>query len=322
MTNRWQSNGKLRTIPAMKKLPPLLLSLFISASLWAQEYRITGVDGQAALIPKGSTMASPAVKGVTLQGGDRLITGNGGRVEIAAKQGTVLELKEKSYFRIQNLAAGKSSFYLKMGRLLARFAPSSQTGTTYRVRTPTVVAAVRGTELGVAVADNGGTEGGVIEGRVDFKKSPDDPKAVMSWSDEDPRLEEDVIPAEAGIQSVNLSSEATGSPIKTFGDDSISVGPSEGIAVKPNGMPEKLPGLPPVIVSDLAWFTSVRERVPKLRDEWKDLDVPSQMKLRQQALRERITWEIPAKLNPAKAMPSKPAPEKISPKKKDIPKPR
>ena len=156
------------------------------------------------------------------------------------------------------------------------------------------------------------TEGGVIEGRVDFKKSPDDPKAVMSWSDEDPRLMDDEEIPESPMETAPESDVAP----------EISVGPSEGIAVKPNGMPEKLPGLPPVIVSDLAWFTSVRERVPKLRDEWKDLDVPSQMKLRQQALRERITWEIPAKLNPAKAMPSKPAPEKISPKKKDIPKPR
>lgn len=305
--------------------------LFFSGVSFAQaptqEFRITSVDGQVALIPKGETRASPAKPGVPLAAGDRLVTGEKGEVELASKEGTVLQLKEKTYFRLQTARSGKTSFFVKVGRFLGRFASSKETGVSTRVRTPVVVASVRGTELAVDVAEGGETQGGVQEGVVDFKLPKYDSKAAIGWSDEDPRLMEDD-PVEAEVPDASeavdaapeLEVESAVEPIdeKTLNDAApVTVESGQGISVKPNAMPEKLPTLPKIIVADMAWFQSVRERVPKLRDQWKDLDVPSQMKLRQQVLRERITWQLPAKLQPAKPAPARPAPAK-----RNVPKPK
>lgn len=283
------------------KIPAFFYLLLLSAPIWGapptQEFRITDTSGQVAVIPKGKTTASPAKKGLPLEAGDRLVTGPKGRIEVASKEGTVLELKEKSYVRVQELSPGKTSFFLKVGRFLGKFAPSKQTGIAYRIRTPAVVASVRGTDLAIDVTESGETQGGVAEGVVDFKKPKYDTKATMGWSDEDPRLDEEEM-VEPVVET-DVSSAST-----------VVVETGEGIAVKPDAAPQKLPTIPPIIVSDLAWFETVRARVPKLRDEWKDLDVPSKMKLRQQALRERLDWQIPAKLQPKAVRPEKIAPRK------------
>jgi hypothetical protein len=285
----------------------------VAAAPQPQEFRITDVQGQVAIMPKGKSTASPAVKGFPLQAGDRLITGDKGRVELAAKEGTVLHLKEKSYCRVQSLEPGRSSFFVKFGRLLGRFAPSKDTGISYRVGTPVIVASVRGTELGVSVEDNGKTEGGVVEGVVDFKKPAYGPNATIDWSDEDPRWDEpETAPAPSPIAAVETSSAAAQQQ-----PQEVTVSASEGVSAEPGAWPKKMSAVPPVIVADLTWFTSVRERVPALREQWKDLDAPSKMRLRQQALRDRISWQIPAKLQPKNA-----APEKISIPKKQLPKPR
>ncbi len=303
----------------MKKSTLLILTLVSVAPLLAapapQEFRITDASGQVAVIPKGKTQGAPAKVGTPLEAGDRLVTGNKGRIEVASKEGTVLELKERSFARIQELSPGKTSFFVKVGRLLGRFAPSKQTGIAYRIRTPAVVASVRGTDLAVDVAESGETQGGVVEGVVEFERPKYDTKATMGWSDEDPRLMEDNLGPEAEDEAKTEVEEEAAEDVDEPGEaeDEVEVSTGEGISVKPNAVPQKLPSIPPVIVSDLAWFQSVRERVPKLRDEWKDLDAPTKMKMRQAALRERLDWKIPEKLQPKPVRPEKISPKKLQP---------
>lgn len=54
-----------------------------------------------------------------------------------------------------------------------------------------------------------------------------------------------------------------------------------------------MPEIPPIIVGSLVWFEHVRDRVKTLREEWKELDPPSQQALRDTAFRESVKWEIP-----------------------------
>jgi len=240
----------------------LMTSALLRAEGPALEYRVTDIEGPAGIIPKNSKNASPAVAGLMLLPGDRLITGVKGRVELASKAGTVIELKEKASLIVEMLGEASSTFFLKKGRLFARFASlKKRVGSPYRIKTPVMVASVRGTELGVSVKEDGETDAGVVEGTVGFT-SLDKPEA-----------EEVVVEKSQGVHAA----------------------PHEAIA--------KLPEIPKPILDSIDTFQHIRDRVPQLRDEWKDLDKPSQMKMRQDALRERVKWEVPEKLDIKKPAP-------------------
>jgi hypothetical protein len=269
-----------------------------------QEFRITDVEGQVAVIPNGTTRASPAVKDFLVQPGDRIITGETGRVEVAAKEGTVIELREKSVFRITGLSGNKSSFFLKVGRMLGQFAPSSTTRYSYQVRTPVAVAAVRGTDLALVMQEDGEMQGGVIEGQVDFGARKTGPNAPIDWSDDVPAAE---------LDADDIAEPLTEPAEARISEEPIAVETAQGIVVKPDGMPEKLFTIPPLVVPSVERFTHIRARVRPLRDQWQNRSIREQMEHRRQALRQEIDWEPPARHFDRI---SKPAPAKQSPPKR------
>lgn len=307
----------------MKKIIWLSLMLLSLPAMAAQEFRITDAQGDAAIIPKGATAASPAKANVVLLPGDRLVTGSNGRIEVASKEGTVLEVKEKSYVKLQKQTAEKTTFFVRVGRFLGNFAKAERTRFTYSVRSPVITAAIRGTQLGLVVDETGETHGGVVEGTVGFFKPRPTGKMRMKWADEDILAETD--PEDLDDEEPVVSSETVTVPgvvdstATVVTRDEIPVTASEGIEAAPNSWPRKLDKIPAIVVPSLDWFTSVKDRVPKLRDQWKDLDVPSKMKMRQDALRERVSWQVPESY--LKALP-KPSPKKVLPSRKEIPKPR
>ena len=190
------------------------------------------------------------------------------------------------------------------------------------------VAAVRGTELGIVVDENKEMQAGVVEGEVAF--GPD-----VEPSTSDVKTDE-ATPVQVSSASVEGSSATI---VMDRADDDVSassapqsgeivVHGSQGVVYKPGVSPVKMAQIPPLVVSSLDWFQSVRARVPALREQWKELDTPSQMKLRAGALREKITWTVPAKLgddiiSPSKSMEKKRIqPEKIQIEKPRVPKPQ
>ncbi|MBV9079665.1 MAG: FecR domain-containing protein [Elusimicrobia bacterium] len=240
----------------MKRAPIFLAVVLACASAFGAEadYRITAVTGNAAVVPKDSTIASPARAGFPLAPGDRIVTDAGGGAEVAAREGTVFQLGEKSSFSVDEPRPSGGSFRLALGRLLAKFAPA--TGSGYQVATPVAVAAVRGTELALDVADTGAMNAAVVEGEVAFRPVEDD--------------------------------TTTNGPVREE-----VVGASQGLTAEPGKRPEKLPSIPVPLVPALAQFKSIRERVPSLREHWPELAAGERIRLRQEALRERIRWQIP-----------------------------
>jgi len=234
------------------------------------EYRVTQVSGETGFIPKDGKEISPLSAGISLEPGDRLVTGKNGRVEFATRAGTVMELKENSSLTVETISDQVSKFFLKVGRLFGKFASAATTGHSYSIESPVTVAAVRGTELGMCVEETGETQAGVTEGTVVFSPVSDS--------------EESISPVAVG-----------GVPVEMPGwkEGDVTVEESKGIVVKPHERPEHLNEIPPLVVKDLTWFPAARERVPKLREQWKDRQPMARLQLRQQVLRERVKWKPP-----------------------------
>lgn len=275
------------------------------------EYRVTDSEGETGFVPQGKSDVSPVKTDLVLQPGDRLLTGKSGRVEFATREGTVLELKENSSLQVDDFSSGFSKFFLRVGRLLGKFAPSSKSIHTTNIRTPIAVAAVRGTELALAVEENGETQAGVIEGKVAFGPI------------EAPSTE--AAPNETAVSSGAVS---TG---PDWSEGEVVLEESQGLVIKPLQRPARLKELPPVVVKDMAWFPKIRERVPALRERWKDLPAPAKQEIREQTLRERVRWEVPPQRlrelkSPRQRMgeklhrPNRPQPKRRLPGRKSQPK--
>jgi hypothetical protein len=110
---------------------------------------------------------------------------------------------------------------------------------------------------------------------------------------------------------VGFSSPAPDSPMENGASSTtattaeVTVGENSGIVAKPHSELIKMETLPPLVVKDLTWFPHIRERIPALRERWRDLTPPARRELRQRALRDRVQWKVPARRNPARPGPAR-----------------
>lgn len=132
------------------------------------EARITDLKGEVYVFHKGEDEGFEARVDTPLEPGDRIETRGRSHAELALEADSILELGSNSIFTVDALKEEESIFALSLGSLVAKFRTyvrNSRRG--YRVLTPTAVAAVRGTEFGVEVDEEGGTSVGVYdEGEV------------------------------------------------------------------------------------------------------------------------------------------------------------
>ena len=262
----------------------LMVLAFLSPAIAEEPLYIVGAaEGQAAVLPEGAENAAPLKKGMPLLRGDRLLTGEGGRVEFSGKSGTVVRLEENTQVALGTGAGAETRFFVKIGRFLAKFQKAPR-GDRYRVKTPVAVASVRGTELALAVDENGATDAGVVEGEVAFERAPGESEpAVLEEMPERPEPEERSIGAEEGHEQADAW---------TAGD--VVIRASEGLRVDADKDPTKLPYIPPVLVESVAWFEHVRDTVPDLRKQWSRWEPGEGERLRREALRESLDWTVPA----------------------------
>lgn len=133
--------------------------------------RLSAVSGEVRIFVSGGDAEGVAAeKDMPLDVGDRLLTGDGGSAEISFEGGSVMSLQENSDFTLEDIRKKDSTLSLAFGRLLAKIGALGGGG--LRVRTPTAVAAVRGTEFGVEVpAENPDetTVGVFDEGKVEVQ---------------------------------------------------------------------------------------------------------------------------------------------------------
>lgn len=157
--------------PSRKSVPENIAQLPAESSdarvesLW--DARITAVEGQVTVFLKNDEAGIPAAVDMPLEAGDRVQTGADGRMELVLSAEGIIELSSKSNAVIGDLSEDDTWFDLTIGTLIAKLRWEHSTGRRLRVKTPTCVAAVRGTEFGVNVSDEGETTVGVFdEGKV------------------------------------------------------------------------------------------------------------------------------------------------------------
>lgn len=147
----------------------LLLAALLALPAAAEDWnaRITEVSGTVLIYSQGSEEGLPAEAQTPLEDGDRVETGDDGRAELALEADSVVELGAGTSFTVGSTQKADSWFSLDVGSLVAKLKSFQSRRAALRVRTPTAVAAVRGTEFGVEVGDDGETSVGVYdEGRV------------------------------------------------------------------------------------------------------------------------------------------------------------
>ncbi|TPW19093.1 MAG: hypothetical protein FD126_3028, partial [Elusimicrobia bacterium] len=155
----------------MNLLLAVLLALSVvvrpaAADDWSA--RITEVSGTVLIYVEGSEEGLPAEAETPLEDGDRVETGEDGRAELALEAESLMELGPGSSFTVGSTHEADSWFSLSLGSLMAKVKSMAATRRKkFSIRTPTSVCAVRGTEFGVEVGEDGETSVGVFdEGKV------------------------------------------------------------------------------------------------------------------------------------------------------------
>jgi hypothetical protein len=129
--------------------------------------RITAVTGEAVVHPAGGGDEIAAEAGMPLEEGDRVATSSGSTAEISLDGGSLIALRESSDFTLENTSKDASIFSLSLGSILAKIQKLGSQSLS--VRSPTSVAAVRGTEFGVDVEAGQSHVGVFDEGRVEVR---------------------------------------------------------------------------------------------------------------------------------------------------------
>jgi len=150
------------------------------------EARITAVEGEVVVFPRGSEEGIFAEVDTPLESGDRVETGANSRVEIALEADSVMDLGPDSVLDVESMSVERSVFELSLGSLVAKIKSLVSRRGGLSIRTPTAVAAVRGTEFGVEVEASGASQIGVFdEGRVSvLPVAEGSEEAVLSAQDE------------------------------------------------------------------------------------------------------------------------------------------
>jgi len=129
--------------------------------------RITAVTGEVVVHPAGGGDEVSGDADMPLEEGDRVTTSAGATAEISLDGGSLIALRENTDFTLENTRKSASIFSLSLGSILAKIQKLGSQSLS--VRSPTSVAAVRGTEFGVDVEGEQSHVGVFDEGRVEVK---------------------------------------------------------------------------------------------------------------------------------------------------------
>jgi hypothetical protein len=142
---------------------------------------VTFVLGDAGIQPGGQGEWVPLRVGDAVPQGSRLKTGDDSALEITFADGSAVTLKSGTELGILKAERTVTShilrdFYLGIGRVISRIKEATGASSRYRIRTPSAIASVRGTEFRLAVDEAQKTLAEVVERQVTVaaaKKSVD-----------------------------------------------------------------------------------------------------------------------------------------------------
>ncbi len=146
-----------------------LVSLLTFSRAFALDIIISNFRGSVDIMKKNQTSWQKAQTGSILTAGDKIRTGRRSTANTISKEGHKITIKEKTVLEITKLGPVEWEFNEERGRVKLRVAKLGG-GQSLRVRTPTAVCAVRGTEFEVTVLDDLSTVLDVFEGVVGFSE--------------------------------------------------------------------------------------------------------------------------------------------------------
>lgn len=111
--------------------------------------RLYGYTGSVLVRPAGGKNWTNARRGLPLSQGDVVRTGKKSSADISLDGRGIVTLNASTEFDLKTLKRKDSSFLLRAGRLIVKITGLKARAERLTVRTPTAVAAVRGTEFGV-----------------------------------------------------------------------------------------------------------------------------------------------------------------------------
>ncbi|MCX7777589.1 MAG: FecR family protein [Armatimonadetes bacterium] len=136
------------------------------------------VSGEAYVERFGlESKRKPLKKGMLVKTFDVVRTGENGRVILRWVDDFQIELKPKTVLRVLRSSFDKgkgtttSLFFLRSGEAVAKFERKLSPGSTFELRTPVVMAAVRGTEFSTRIERDGSVTVKVYSGVVTLKVS-------------------------------------------------------------------------------------------------------------------------------------------------------
>ncbi len=160
-------------------LPALSFAQGEEVSEDAWDARITALKGEVFVyVQTGEGEEAEGVaaqKGMPINAGDRVETRATGSVEIALDSDSIIDLGPNSIFIVESDSNDEWAFMLELGEMISKLRSVLSTGRRLSFKTPTAVAAVRGTEIWAHVADEGDSTFGVVdEGKVSVRVLDDD----------------------------------------------------------------------------------------------------------------------------------------------------
>jgi hypothetical protein len=159
------------------RLPAVLLTTVLTALLFASTSfaegmagEINDLKGKVEIMKAGDAAWNTAEAGLPVEQGDKLKTGPRSMCDIELDDGSLIHLAANSETQIETLDIKEeehvSSFQLFFGKIIASV--NKLKVTKMQIKTPTSVAAVRGTEFAVEATEKD-TEVGVFDGSVAVK---------------------------------------------------------------------------------------------------------------------------------------------------------
>lgn len=145
----------------------LTFSLIFVQFLFATEIVILSIQGSVEVQKKGETTWQKIKTGSILKTGDRIRTGKKSQAVSVTKEGHKITIRQNTLFLISKLGPVEWDFEQELGKARLKVAKLAS-GQSLRVKTPTAVCAVRGTEFEVTVLEDKSTVLDVFEGSVGF----------------------------------------------------------------------------------------------------------------------------------------------------------
>ena len=177
---------------SLKKIFPLCFMLVVLFSPSSRAFSsevgpaatVVYANGLVEVLSGDMSKWRPAVPGMTLRAGESIRTGNDGRTALLLSDETMVQLNRGSFFTLKKVASNAgwlrnvrygagdgengSEYELSAGQLWMR---NKNKDVRIDIHTPLVTAGIRGTELDMRIAPDGGAYLSVLEGRVSAENS-------------------------------------------------------------------------------------------------------------------------------------------------------